>query len=251
MRYALIDSLRGFSLVSMVLYHYCWDLVYLSGRYLPGYTSTPGYIWQQSICWAFIFISGFSLTLAQRGKKRTAALKKALLLTALGMMITAVTTLFMPEDPIWFGVLFFLGAATLIMPAFGNRTSLSAGTAFFLSLLLFAVSRNVPFGLLGFERLTGPVLPPSLYTHGLWGAFLGFPYKNFISADYFPLIPWIFLFSAGYFLGRALLKENELPAIFTADCPPLSVIGKHSLLIYLIHQPVLLLVVPGYSPFVS
>jgi uncharacterized membrane protein len=251
MRYALVDSLRGFSLVSMVLYHYCWDLVYLGGHYLPGYTDTPGYIWQQSICWAFIFISGFSLTLALRHKKRTTALKKGLLLLILGIVITAVTTLFMPEDPIWFGVLFFLGAATLIMPAFGNRTSLPAGIAFLLSLTLFAVLRNIPHGLLGFERLAGPVLPSSLYTHGLWGAFLGFPEKDFVSADYFPLIPWIFLFAAGYFLGRALLKENELPDIFTADCPPLSLIGKHSLLIYLLHQPVLLLLVPGYSPFFS
>ncbi len=249
MRYPLLDTLRGFSLVSMVLYHYSWDLVFLSHKRIAWFSGTPGYLWQQSICWAFILISGFSLALALHGKKRTAALKKSGLLLLLGSLITAVTDAFLPQGRILFGILFFLGAATLLMPLGGNRTPLSPEAAAVLSCLLFLATRNVPFGCLGFEGLTGPVLPASLYTHGLWGTFWGFPGKDFRSADYFPLLPWFFLFATGYFSGRALLQKEKLPPVFRVSVPPLSALGRHSLILYLLHQPLLLLFVPGVSLF--
>ena len=59
MRYRLLDTLRGFSLVSMILYHICWDLVHMYGFDWPWFMKTQGYLWQQSICWLFIFVSGF------------------------------------------------------------------------------------------------------------------------------------------------------------------------------------------------
>ena len=249
MRYPLLDTLRGFSILSMVLYHFCWDLVNLKGRILPWYSSTPGYLWQQSICWAFIFISGFSLALSLRHKNRTAALKKAVLLLLLGSLITAVTLLVMPQDPIWFGVLFLLGAAALVLPLLGVRTSLPPAAACFFSFLFFFCTRNLPTGFLGFEHLLGPRLPSSLYTHGLPGAFLGFRGDAFHSADYFPLFPWVFLFAAGYFACRALLKEDALPHAFLGGSRVLSFPGRHSLLIYLLHQPLLVLMMPGISLF--
>lgn len=50
-RYALLDELRGLDLVSMMLYHACWDLVFLFGVQMNWYAATPGHLWQQSICW--------------------------------------------------------------------------------------------------------------------------------------------------------------------------------------------------------
>ena len=58
-RYALLDELRGLDLVSMMLYHGCWDLVNLFGIQADWYYSLPGHLWQQSICWVFILLSGF------------------------------------------------------------------------------------------------------------------------------------------------------------------------------------------------
>ena len=58
-RLALLDSLRGLTLISMILYHACWDAVYLLGANWPWYGSRAAYIWQQSICWTFIMLSGF------------------------------------------------------------------------------------------------------------------------------------------------------------------------------------------------
>ena len=63
MRYRLPDTLRGALLLSMIAYHTGWDLVYLFGYRVPWFTASPGYVWQQSICWGFILLSGFCLGL--------------------------------------------------------------------------------------------------------------------------------------------------------------------------------------------
>ncbi|MBQ5345449.1 MAG: DUF1624 domain-containing protein, partial [Acidaminococcaceae bacterium] len=119
MRYQLLDTLRGFSLVSMILFHACWDLVYLFGYDWPWYKGTPGYLWQQSICWMFILISGFCMGLKQerralpfadkRGvteEKRTlwSECKRGLIVLAAGILITIATLLFSPQTKIIFGV---------------------------------------------------------------------------------------------------------------------------------------------------
>ena len=62
-RYALLDELRGLDLVSMMLYHGCWDLVNLFGIQADWYYGLPGHLWQQSICWVFILLSGFCVQL--------------------------------------------------------------------------------------------------------------------------------------------------------------------------------------------
>lgn len=52
-RYALLDELRGLDLISMMLFHVCWDLVFLFDMNMGWYVGTPGRLWQQSICWVF------------------------------------------------------------------------------------------------------------------------------------------------------------------------------------------------------
>lgn len=245
MRYPLIDLFRGIAILSMVFYHFLWDLVFLGGTVLPWYRGTAGYLWQQSICWTFIFVSGFSLALSLRHRKRASAFKKGLLLMGIGCLITMATLLFMPAHPIWFGVLFLLGSSALVMSLLGGRTKLPAPAALLFFVLCFVVTRNVPSGFLGFERLTGPALPPFLYTYGLAGAFFGFAGNGFFSADYFPFIPWFFLFASGFFTCRSLLKDGTLPSPFSSGSGPVAFLGRHSLLVYLIHQPLLLVLIPG------
>ena len=101
-RYALLDELRGLDLISMMLYHGMWDAVYLFGVVVPWYSAGQGRLWQQSICWVFILLSGFCLPLGHHPLKRGAAVFGA------GVLVTAVTLLFMPEDVVWFGVLTLL-----------------------------------------------------------------------------------------------------------------------------------------------
>ena len=107
-RYTLLDELRGLDLVSMMLYHGCWDLVNLFGIQADWYYGLPGHLWQQSICWVFILLSGFCVQLGHHTLRRGAQVFGA------GALVTAVTLLFMPEDRVIFGVLTLLGSAMLL-----------------------------------------------------------------------------------------------------------------------------------------
>ena len=84
------------------------DLVYLFGVRAPWYGSWQGELWQQSICWVFILLSGFCLPLGRHPVKRGAVV------FGCGALVTAVTLIFMPADAVWFGVLTLLGSAMII-----------------------------------------------------------------------------------------------------------------------------------------
>lgn len=104
-RYALLDELRGLDLVSMMLYHACWDMMFLFGIWMDWYAGMPGRLWQQTICWVFILLSGFCVQLGHHTLRRGAQVFAA------GALVTVVTLVFMPEDRVVFGVLTFLGSA--------------------------------------------------------------------------------------------------------------------------------------------
>ena len=104
-RYALLDELRGLDLVSMMLYHGCWDLVNLFGIQADWYYGLPGQLWQQSICWVFILLSGFCVQLGHHTLRRGAQVFGA------GALVTVITLLFMPEERVIFGILTLLGSA--------------------------------------------------------------------------------------------------------------------------------------------
>lgn len=233
MRYPFIDSVRGAALISMILYHGAWDLVFFMNPDWPWFTGTAGYLWQQSICWSFIVVSGYCWSL---GKQR---LKRGIIVFGAGALIWAVTVFFMPEQPIIFGILTFLGTAMLLMiPLRRLLEHIPPGAGLFASLLLFGLFRNINDGYLGFEHLNIAPLPQSLY-QGTLSAFLGFPGPDFFSADYFSLFPWFFLFLSGYFLFRSMEGKLDFLRVLKWNFPPFSFAGRHALLFYLIHQPVL------------
>ncbi|WMJ84618.1 heparan-alpha-glucosaminide N-acetyltransferase [Oscillospiraceae bacterium LTW-04] len=235
-RYALLDALRGFSLLSMIAYHATYDLVAIYGVRLPWYFDTPGYLWQQSICWGFILLSGISWHFGR------SPLKKGLVISTCGLLITLTTAIFMPSQLIIMGILSFIGAATLLMIPVSRLTkNVDPRLAAAISAVLFFLFRNVSRGSLGFERLILMQIPERLYT--LPGGFvLGFPPAGFYSSDYFALIPWFFLFSFGHFLWRFIKPNSSVQAALRFDLPPLSILGRKSLIIYLLHQPLIMLV---------
>lgn len=195
-RYALLDELRGLDLVSMMLYHACWDLVFLFDVNMRWYAGTPGRLWQQTICWVF-----------------------------------------MPEGRVIFGVLTFLGAAMLltgVLEPLLKKVMPAVGLA--VSAVLFAVCYPVGLGWVGLGGWK-LMLPQSLYAN-YFTAFLGFYPDWFYSADYFGLLPWLFLFWAGYYLHKAVGRRRMEP-LRRPVCPALGWMGRHSLLLYLLHQPVI------------
>lgn len=226
----MLDMLRGFSLFSMIAYHAVYDIVTIYNVQIEWFKSTPGYLWQQSICWIFILVSGASLNFAR------SALRQGIKVFCYGMVITIVTMLVMPYLGIWFGILHFMGAAMMLTavlrPVF-LRVAPGAGLA--VSFALFLILKGVPQGFIGIGDIQLLWLPKALYS--VSGLFpLGFPTPDFSSSDYFPIIPWIFLFWAGFFAWR--LIEGRLHR--SAQRPNLlELAGQHSLPIYMLHQPIL------------
>lgn len=234
--YGLLDTVRGVCILSMVAYHGMYDLVDIFGLPSAWYTGLPGYIWQQSICWTFILLSGMCWQLSRRHVKR------GLLLVGCGAAITLITWLVMPSQRILYGVLNLLGlSALLLIPLDKVFRKIPAWAGLGGALLLFALTKNVSRGSLGFEGLVLCQLPRWLYATDLL-AVVGFPSPSFWSTDYFPLLPWFFLFCAGYFLWSLLDKSPRAKELLRPCLRPLSFLGRHSLAIYLIHQPALMAV---------
>ena len=234
-RYNIIDNIRGLNLISMILYHAMWDFVYMYGNNIEWYKGTKGYIWQQCICSLFIFISGFCWSF---GKNK---LKRGMEVFLAGLIITAVTLLIMPHNRIIFGVLTFMGTCMLVMiPLDKMLKKANIGIGILICVMLFIILKNVNLGLLGFEKWNFFKLPQFLYAN-YFTTFLGFTHEGFYSTDYFSIFPWIFLFILGYFVYRFMQKNDYIKLLKGKRLPVITNIGKNTLIIYLLHQPVLYL----------
>ena len=233
-RYGLIDAIRGFAIVNMVVFHFLYDLLVIFGYGNHWNRNVSTFVWEQGICFSFIIISGVSFNFSNNGYKR------GILLNLLGFLITAVTVIALREYGIWFGILNFLGCAMLILqPLKSYIEKIPPLIGAVLSLVLFLFLYGVPRGYVGFYMINLFDLPDLLYKCK-YLAVLGFPSADFRSSDYFPIIPWIFLFSAGFFAWR-LIKRFNADGIFKAKIPVLDFIGRHSLVIYIVHQPLAML----------
>lgn len=245
----LIDAYRGLTMISMVLYHACYDYFIIFQKDYAWLTSRITYLWQQSICISFITVSGL---VWRYGRRR--ALKRGLTLIALGTLITFTTMILMPGEAIHYGILTFMGIATLFMipynrlnllitentdnSKFGKNTA--APTELLLCLLyviLFAITKHFPNGYIGSRFNVLLRLPDSLYKYDAFVPF-GFPPSDFKSADYFPVIPWIFMYLFGYHAGKVLLDNPVFAKLGTRRLPFMSWLGTKSLLVYIIHQPI-------------
>lgn len=216
----------------MIAYHAIWDLVYIFGLRLDWYKSEIGYIWQQSICWTFILLSGFCWSL---GKNK---LKRGLTVFFAGFLITMITLIFMPENRIVFGVLTLLGFCMLIqilLEAFYKNWNSIAGCI--LAFLFFLLLKDINDGWIGVADWKFIEIPQSWYAN-IVTAFLGFPFRRFFSTDYFSLLPWYFLFLTGYFVYQFLQERELLQKLPDVHIAPLEWLGKHSLILYMLHQPI-------------
>lgn len=265
-RYHILDSIRGITLISMIAFHTVWDLVYIFDVDWAWFETPIAYIWQQSICWVFIALSGFCWSLG--GRK----LRRGLIVLAAGFLVSLVTEVFMPDQRVRFGVLTLLGSSMLLMIPLdrllrerkkssddscaskecpvegsiigGSVLKLPASAGLGASLLAFCLTRNVNDGNLGFESLNLAELHEALYKMGDAGNFLGFAESGFYSADYFSLIPWFFLFLAGYFGYYLAVQKGAMEKAAALKPLPkmfgwVDYIGRHSLIIYMLHQPVI------------
>ena len=235
-RYQKLDGIRGIALLNMIAFHAAWDLVWLYGVQWDWYQSEGGYIWQQGICWTFIFLSGFCLPLGKH------PIRRGLTVFFGGAVITVVTLVLMPENRVVFGVLTLIGSCMIIVGALDKLLKkFIPFLGLLINILLFVITRNVNEGWFGFEAFRWREVPKALYAN-LLTTYLGFPEKDFYSTDYFSIIPWLFLFLSGYYLFLLLNKSKILGMFEKSMIMPLEWIGKHSFVIYMLHQPVIYLV---------
>ncbi len=221
-RIQIIDTFRGFTTVSMVLFHlfyninYYWTLDFYDGTLFNR-------IWQLSIAISFFLISGITSTFLEP----KANIKRGIITSLLGFLITLITYIFAKEQLIIWGVLNGLGFAMILGGLIQNRISYKIWPILF---IIFIFSYKIPQGTLEGYKIFG-----KLYERNLF--FLGFPADSFTSSDYFPIIPWSFMFLAGLSLGKYL----KMRKYFNFDIKEniLAKIGRHSLLIYISHQIIL------------
>ncbi len=236
-RYHLLDEARGFAVLCMVFYHAFYTMAWMFeipfGEILLNFFSPA----EPFFAAFFIFLSGVSCQLTRSNLKR--GIKLALVSVALTAVTTLLLSYFNIEGAeIYFGILHLLSVGMLLV-ALCNRIikaiPIPLGAIIFL--VLFLVFYNTEYGYLGFGDFSY-TLPNSLYqTNNLF--ILGFHSDNFYSADYFPILPWIFIFISGAFVGL-LAPAGKFPASFSKKrIPPLAFMGRHALIIYLAHQPII------------
>lgn len=234
-RIELLDELRGFAILAMIVHHFFLD----AGDVLSadwGYVIFDKLCTLQPIFWAiFIVISGICSRLSRNTMKRGAVVLGA------GLLVTLVTAGIMPRigmggAEIYFGILSCLGCCMLITGLF---IPLIEKTKPIVGLLitgaLFIITYSISDGSLCFGLID---LPQVLYkTNYLMP--LGFFNSSFFSADYFAIIPWLFMFLFGAFIGE-YAKAGAFPQwSYKRHSKILSFVGRNSLWFYLAHQVVI------------
>lgn len=179
-RITIFDTVRGFTMLSMAGFHACYDLAYLYGWDLPWFTETVfQVIWRASISWVFLFIAGWMCTLSRNNVKR--ALKYA----AAALIVWIATTLVSVDDSVNFGIIYCMAACTAVVALTRPLLQKIPGSwGIAACLVLFALAWGIPKAVYPLPYL----------------AWLGFPSPDFVSGDYYPLIPFIFMYLTGFLL---------------------------------------------------
>jgi len=229
-----LDAWRGFAIIQMIIFHFMWDLNFFH-IYPVNILGTGWQTFARLIATQFTLILGMSITISHyRASQKTASpnlfpkyLKRAGHVFGLGLLITIATYFFIGSNGfVIFGILHLLGVSVLVCYPFLGRDKW-----FILGI--------------GFSMIIGGIYLQTLSSNSPWFIWLGIKQVGRAMVDYYPILPWCGVALVGMFLGYLLYPQAErrfsLPNLSdTLPMQGLQLLGQHSLLIYIIHQPILI-----------
>ncbi|MBU0532681.1 DUF1624 domain-containing protein [Patescibacteria group bacterium] len=215
-----VDTLRGIAIVLMVIYHIFFDLSYFRlvdiNLYELGWQ-----LFQRNIGTLFILIVGISLTLSENrnkeGYKRHA--KRGLKLAGIALLITVATWIYPHEGFIMFGIIHLIALSTFIAPFFFKFGKWNLVLGLLIILLGFYVG--------------------TLVTNSHYLFWLGIVYPGYMQLDHYSLIPWFGVVLVGMYIGNKLFPGGKSKLKLPTN-ENLAFLGRNALLIYVIHQPILI-----------
>lgn len=212
-----VDFLRGLLIFGMIYIHVVFDLEYIFGMNVDYDGGVCGFL-VKIVGPLFIIVSGISTAFSRNSFKR------GLLVFSISLLITLSTYIYNRDFVIIFGILHFIGICMMVSPLFKKLPTI----------WLFVLS--------AIFASTNLFLPHIKATHNYLFMF-GIHNSNFISSDYYPLLPYMWEFLFGMGLSRILYKEKKSIFPFALKSSFVNFVGKNSLYFYLGHQPVILAVI--------
>jgi uncharacterized membrane protein len=253
-RFWEIDALRGVAIVMMVLVHLRYDLVYYGGYRTPLLVSAGWVNFARATASIFMFLVGVSLTLSfaratkvEPGDRQLFAkyLKRGLTVFGWGMVITVVTWVLLREGAVYFGILHFIGLSIILAYPFLRLRLPNLLIGLILIALYPFLRLRLPNLLIGLILVAlGAYLNGRTFTFP-WLMWLGLVPERLTSVDYYPLIPWFGVVLLGVFFGNLLYPGHarRFPFPNWSGVLPirwLAFLGQHSLMIYVVHQPIIM-----------
>jgi uncharacterized membrane protein len=223
-----VDAARGIAIIMMIVYHCTYDLDTLGGYHIQ---STTGYLalFADVTAGLFLFLVGISLAISRTRTSLTGwrlfgkYLARGLRILAYGMVLTIIF-LALGMGVVAFGILHLIGFSIILAYPFLSLrlTNLVLGT------VIFVAGQYV--------------LAQDLYSQSFWLLPFGVVPEGVMMPDYRPLLPWFGVVLIGLFFGnvvyggRPAVPEDKAPVL----ARPLLPLGRNSLFIYLIHQPIII-----------
>ncbi len=217
-----VDVLRAIALVAMIGYHFAFDLRYY-GVIRTDFEHDPVCLAvRAAILSAFLLLAGVSLVLADRARVAPARFwRHVATIAACALLVSVGSYALFPKTYIWFGVLHAIAVALVLARPCVRRRALAAT----IGVVVIAAGA-------GFRH-------PAFDSQAL--GWIGFMTSKPYTEDYVPLFPWMGVVFLGVALGHLLARRDFASLAPLAAAPLwLRALGRHTLLIYMIHQPLLL-----------
>lgn len=221
-RLAAVDVARGVAVVAMVIYHCAWDLSELR-LIATRVTAEPAWqVFARTIAASFLVLAGVGLALAHRDRVRWRPfLRRLAVVAGAATLITVATVLVFPDSYIFFGILHAIAVSSILALPFTRLPAWASAIA-----ALLAGLAPLAFG--------GGILDAAPL------AFLGLGSRVPVTNDWVPLLPWAAFVFAGIAAAKVGLPRRPAGAAASGRLGrALAWAGRHSLIVYLLHQPLL------------